>query len=582
MLTRLKIENFKRLSEVDFELGRAVVFVGPNNCGKTTALQALALWRYGLGVWIAERGPKSKAKERTGVTLNRRDLVALPVPNARLLWRDLHVQTTVRNGAGRSSNQHVRIGITVDGVVADRSWSVALEFNYANPESLYCRPLDPLNQDALDTLNFVAERVNVAFLPPMSGLASVEPRVEPGRINVLVGEGQTAQVLRNLCLAVHGARSEPSVSWREIAGDIGRMFGVELIPPEYIAARGEVEMGYRSESGVELDISSAGRGLQQVLLLLAFLHAKPNTTLLLDEPDAHLEVLRQRQIYNLIKRVAEQTGGQIIAASHSEVVLTEAAGKDTVIAFLGNPHRLNDQGSQLRKALLSIGYEHYLQAEENGWVLYLEGSTDLAILQALARRLNHPVSAVLERPYVDYVESNTLPTARDRFYGIREAKPDLVGLAIFDRLDGQRLLQSDPGSLTEMCWRRKEIESYVCTREALISWAEHIEGPDDLVNRSIADHRREMMKQTIEELEESLRRLREPSPWSGDLKVSDRFLDPLFENYLERAGLPREMMRKKSYYELAEHIPLAQIDPEITEKLEAILEISRRAKPRRV
>ena len=46
-------------------------------------------------------------------------------------------------------------------------------------------------------------------------------------------------------------------------------------------------MGYREKSGVELDLSSAGRGLQQTLLLLAYLYANPNTAVLLDEPDAH-------------------------------------------------------------------------------------------------------------------------------------------------------------------------------------------------------------------------------------------------------------------------------------------------------
>ena len=44
MLTRLIIQNFKLFDRVDIELGDRVVFVGPNNSGKTSALQALALW----------------------------------------------------------------------------------------------------------------------------------------------------------------------------------------------------------------------------------------------------------------------------------------------------------------------------------------------------------------------------------------------------------------------------------------------------------------------------------------------------------------------------------------------------------
>lgn len=92
MLTRLRIRNFKKLEDVEFELGKSVVLIGPNNSGKTTALQALALWDIGLSLWIAKRGGKTSPEKRPGVTINRRDLISIPVPVANLLWRDLHVR----------------------------------------------------------------------------------------------------------------------------------------------------------------------------------------------------------------------------------------------------------------------------------------------------------------------------------------------------------------------------------------------------------------------------------------------------------------------------------------------------------
>jgi predicted ATP-dependent endonuclease of OLD family len=51
MLDRLILRNFKRFADVTNELGQAVVFVGPNNAGKTSALQALALWELGVRRW---------------------------------------------------------------------------------------------------------------------------------------------------------------------------------------------------------------------------------------------------------------------------------------------------------------------------------------------------------------------------------------------------------------------------------------------------------------------------------------------------------------------------------------------------
>jgi AAA15 family ATPase/GTPase len=59
MLTSIHIKNFKRFDDVKFELGSRVVFIGPNNSGKTTALQALALWEIGLRKWREKRPSKS-------------------------------------------------------------------------------------------------------------------------------------------------------------------------------------------------------------------------------------------------------------------------------------------------------------------------------------------------------------------------------------------------------------------------------------------------------------------------------------------------------------------------------------------
>ena len=55
MITNFRISNFKRLGAADLELGDAAVFIGPNNSGKTTALQALALWDIGWRRWAEKR-----------------------------------------------------------------------------------------------------------------------------------------------------------------------------------------------------------------------------------------------------------------------------------------------------------------------------------------------------------------------------------------------------------------------------------------------------------------------------------------------------------------------------------------------
>ncbi|HEY4758962.1 MAG TPA: AAA family ATPase [Thermoguttaceae bacterium] len=583
MLTRLRVRNFKRFDEIDVELGKSVVFIGPNNSGKTTALQALSLWDIGLRKWKEKKGGKASPEKRPGVTINRRDLITVPVPTANLLWRDLHVREGQQveieeNGKTKKKQRtrNIRIDIIVDGFIHDKTWSCGLEFDYLNEESFACRPLRisgheerPVEESEFskipeDLIRDNTSVIKVAYLPPMSGLADQEFLRQPGEIDFLLGQGQTAQVLRNLCYRIY---EQGETRWGDVVKKVEPLFGVRLYPPEYIAERSEIILKYE-ENGSLLDLSCAGRGLQQTLLLLAHLYANPGTVLLLDEPDAHLEILRQKQTYQLITEVASEQDSQIIAASHSEVVLNEAAERDIVIAFVGKPHRIDDRGSQVAKSLKEIGFDQYYLAQERGWVLYLEGSTDLSILRAFADKLEHPAKKYLESPFTKYV-GNDPRRVQSHFFGLREAKSDLAGIAIFDRLE--RDLPADLGAVG-MTWKRKEIENYLCMPSILVAYAKDTCG-GELFAASWCASMEEIIKDMIPPIA-----YRDPNnAWWFDTKVTDQFLDPLFERFFKEVGMPN-LMQKTNYHVLTKYLKKNDIDPEIKEKLDAIVEVASQAK----
>ncbi len=588
MLTHLRVWNFKRFDHIDIELGKSVVFIGPNNSGKTTALQALSLWDIGLRKWKEKKGGKASPEKRPGVTINRRDLNTVPVPSANLLWRDLHVregQQLLIEEEGKTKKKqrtrNIRIDIIVDGITQDKAWSCGLEFDFLNEESFACRPLrlsgyeeKPVEESKFsaipdELLNEKIPGIKVAYLHPMSGLADQEFLKQPGEIDFLVGQGQTAQVLRNLCYRVYSSE-KGNITWDVIIERIRSLFGITLYPPEYIAERSEIIMKYK-EGGPQLDLSCSGRGLHQTLLLLAHLYANPGTILLLDEPDAHLEILRQRQTYQLLTEVAADQDSQIIIGSHSEVVLNEAADRDIVIAFVGIPHRIDDRGSQVLKSLREIGFEQYYMAQQTGWVLYLEGSTDLAILQAFAKKLKHSdAEKFLKKPFIYYV-GNDPSRVRSHFHGLREARPDLVGIAIFDRLE--RPLPPPPELGAEgMTWKRREIENYLCIPNVLLAYAR-----DACGGELFAESWHRKMEEIINDMIPPIARREPHNVWWNDTKVTDQFLDPLFDRFFKELEMPN-LMQKTNYHVLTKYLTKDDIDPEIIEKLDAIVEVASQAK----
>jgi hypothetical protein len=243
MLTKFIIKNFKKLEYAELELDRSVVFVGPNNSGKTSALQAISLWELGLRKWA----------EQTNVvttTINRYDIYAAPVPSVRQLWKDLNVENNV-------------IEIFAAGFTQGKNWHIGFEFIYANPESINCRITSEI--DALLDIFQNGLLEQVGFLPPLSGLAAIEDKLPIGSIRARIGEGRTAEVLRNLCWLVYEQNR-----WHELAQLIQDLFQVDIEPPEFNELTGRLTVTYQEiNQKKSMDLANTGRGFQQVLLIFS-------------------------------------------------------------------------------------------------------------------------------------------------------------------------------------------------------------------------------------------------------------------------------------------------------------------------
>ena len=580
LLHYVEIENFKRYGDIQrIELDHPAVLIGPNNCGKTSALQAIALWSIGLRTWKTE-SENSKAEKRKGKALNRLSILSVPVPRTRYLWHDLMV------GAD------LRITVAVD--VAGEPVPVSMSFtHHDSDEIVYCQP-------AAETLANAAAveagaRLDVSMLYPMSGISSDEAVILPKRVEYLMGTGNTAEVLRNSCLQLH-ERSE--ADWRSVAQLMHRLFLANLRPP-VINENGAVDLVYEQEgtAGV-MDLSLSGRGFQQMLLLFTHLYLHKGGVILIDEPDAHLEMLRQRQVYVLLRDVAALNECQVVLVTHSEVMLAEALDHNLSLIMDGKVDALASK-TDIRNALKHFGTEHYVRARETGHVLYVEGSTDIDMLSAFARKLSHPAARLLAdglRLNVYYLQDN-FPgaqrdadeelarveggygmSAREHFHALSSMLPGLRGLALFDH-DGAPRKEARIGSLTELQWRRYEPENYFISPELLERYASGKLGVERVaISSGIMGLLLEelIFIENPEALNEYLR---------GDATMRRAFwraqtqhlkLSTFAEEYFRRLSHATKtpmLLRKGSLHQLIEGCDPAELNGDVETKLNALLEL---------
>ena len=165
----------------------------------------------------------------------------------------------------------------------------------------------------------------------------------------------------------------------------------------------------------------------------------------------------------------------------------------------------------------------------------------------------HPAGDALEQPFVRYVE-NQPSRARDHFRGLREAKQDLVGFFLCDRIDSA--LKPTP-ELDEYMWQRREIENYLCQPETLLAYAGAQErdafGP--LFAGPEAERRRKAMEESIADHVIPAAMKDRSDAWWDNVKASEEFLDRVFDAYLKRLDLPRGLFKKSDYHVLAASSP---------------------------
>lgn len=468
MITRLTLRNFKSVDEQAYDFGQFDLLVGRNNSGKSTVLQALAIWQF-----CVDEFHRSKRSGSKGIQVVLPNFTALPVPEFNLLWTD----RDIRHSPNRKQ-EYILIGIRVEWRRATgETDSFGVDLRYHSPQTIYAIPSDGWAK--LRECEKQGALPKIAYVPPFSGLEPAEKWLDVSPIRQQVGKGQPGSVLRNLLLRVCPSpprdtngrvvkgHTHPPADWQELAGTIERWFSVKIKEPRYESEKDVyINVEYR-QVGEDYDIISGGSGFHQTLTLLAFLYGYQPTTILLDEPDAHLHVNLQREILDYFKRKSMERGTQFLIATHAEEFVRGVDASQIVSLLAQAPTRIQSTPNVLR-AMADVSNEEIARLMASPYILYVEGESDERILRAWADACGAQAAMdkVCFRSMGGGGKANMKDRADAHFAALQQIIPNVRRLMLFDFDSDEDAFHPKPGNPSLAEWKRRNIENYLLVTPA--------------------------------------------------------------------------------------------------------------------
>ena len=297
---RLWLCNLKGFEELEVRFSDFNVLVGPNNCGKSTLLQAIDLC-FRLIQYHVEFQKGLLIKPRAG----RRILEEmLPVANPEDFWFKRRI---------RAGNERIPVIIVVE-LQDDYKFEFEIKRQWGGLNSRMTKLPEGL---AEETVRAVLAR-RPTLVPSSFGVVKREEYRTPARVEVLSLTGHQNEIIRN---HLRDLQIKSSEVYEGLQRDLERHFGGTVGQVEFSLDEDQYITVAYQEGEIEHDVFSAGGGFLQVLQVLTYLYLQTPGIVLLDEPDAHLHSSLQRLVVDLLNSLNRQERVQVILATHSKEII---------------------------------------------------------------------------------------------------------------------------------------------------------------------------------------------------------------------------------------------------------------------
>lgn len=414
-LKAFKIENFKSIQNTEIFLDEKLnVLTGANNCGKTTIIEAMALWvecfekllsrakksvkgRYNAGDYIL--GPSTNRYFEFG------DLASIRAPHFEDVFINRNVKKTIRLTAtlfSAESKIELKIPISIRSSTKSR-YAIKLE----NESSFKYRTFNAL------LVNWPIP-VSEVYASPIACIDLMETFVTRPQLQERLKKRESEKVFRNRLYELYHTSSfqkfENDVSY--ILYDTGTSPKIHFYCASDINRDKTVSFNFKLDSDpvdVEKDIALLGSGSLQVIEILLdlynFVEEKKDLILvLLDEPDSHIHRDMQRRLLEVLKRSASNS--QIVMTTHNEALIRSTRLENLFhvdlsmnmiksvntgeLSKINKPHFAGLYPSEITPIIQNVsgGFTglDFICALEADKIVFVEGDSDARLLYCLYRK----------------------------------------------------------------------------------------------------------------------------------------------------------------------------------------------------
>jgi predicted ATPase len=369
LLSKVKIQDFKRIREAELSLSDVNVLVGANGSGKSSIIQALH-----LSACLLRQADRVDATKTSTVGIEQLDY--LPTDDYSMLGHN----TLWGNRAGSPSSK-AEFTFTKD----DSEVIARCELRSARNAGISITGQVP---SELTTTLRAKQRFFSAYIPGISGVPNKEEKRARKIVLKACSYGDSNVILRNVLLLLKQEGQIALVeAWiSQIIGDI--KLHVDHDENHDLHIDSSVEL-----NGLKRPIELTGTGFLQLIQLFSYILLFKPGILLVDEPDIHLHPSVQERLVRVLASVAKERQLRVLLTTHSPFVVRGAPpGTNVYWVKDGTLEAVNREEIELALGWGAFGKK----------VLIISEDTETALLRKLIAQWPHIDRLVAFHPGTGY------------------------------------------------------------------------------------------------------------------------------------------------------------------------------------